>query len=140
MRSTPSVGLVDDVRLNLTLMPILPGRSIDPAGYGLFHLGISEVQSFAVGVAPSIHSPEHLALVALLTELRVQAGLTQAEVAERLGHSQPYVSKYESGETRLDFVQLRQVCHALGTDLVTFSFRYEASLPQWPGVRRSDIR
>lgn len=41
-----------------------------------------------------------------LREARVRAGLTQVEVASRLGKPQSFVSKCESGERRVDFVEL----------------------------------
>lgn len=41
-----------------------------------------------------------------LREARKQANLTQAEVAERLGKPQSFVSKVETGERRLDFVEV----------------------------------
>ncbi|HKP44142.1 helix-turn-helix transcriptional regulator [Mycobacterium sp.] len=40
------------------------------------------------------------------------------QIAERLDMSQSFVSKYESGERRLDVVELRHVAEALGTTLV----------------------
>ena len=61
-----------------------------------------------------LSSPEYKALRALLTKTRDAAGLTQAEVAERLGRPQSFVSKYESGERRLDVIQFIHVCRALG--------------------------
>ena len=43
------------------------------------------------------------------------AGLTQLQVGgERLGKPQSFVSKYEASERRLDLVERRQVCAALG--------------------------
>ncbi|WP_367133262.1 helix-turn-helix domain-containing protein [Saccharothrix sp. HUAS TT1] len=53
----------------------------------------------------------------LLRQLRKEAGLTQVEVAERLGEPQSFVSKYESGERRLDVVETQHVAQALGTTL-----------------------
>ena len=76
----------------------------------------------------SIHSPEHNRLTALLRELREQAGLNQADLADRLGVSQTWVSKYELGERRLDLVQLRQVCQALGTTAAELVARWEAEV------------
>lgn len=64
----------------------------------------------------SIHSPQHQKLRELLTAARKKAGLTQAEVAERLGRPQSFVAKYEGGERRLDVVELIQVARAVGTD------------------------
>lgn len=71
-----------------------------------------------------MHSPEQEAFVALLRELRLAAGVTQAEFAERLGRHQSFVSKVESGERRIDLVELHGYCAALGLDLVKVVRRY----------------
>jgi len=68
-------------------------------------------------VEKSIYSAEYQQLCALLRQLRRAAGLTQAEVAERLNVPQSFVSKYESGERRLDVIELRHVAEALGATL-----------------------
>ncbi len=54
--------------------------------------------------------------MAKLAGARRDAGLSQAEVAERLGHRQQYVSKYESGERRLDVIEFLDAAEALGLD------------------------
>ncbi len=77
-------------------------------------------------VEKSLRSPEHQRLVALLRQLREEAGLRQVEVAERLGRPQSFVSKYETGERRLDLVELGYVCRALGTTLGELVRRFEA--------------
>jgi transcriptional regulator with XRE-family HTH domain len=61
---------------------------------------------------------------ALLRELRVQQGLTQAELGEKLGRTQTYVSKFETGERRLDFVETAFVCDALGTTIDELAARF----------------
>ncbi|GAB1234116.1 helix-turn-helix domain-containing protein [Ferrigenium sp. UT5] len=48
-----------------------------------------------------------------LIEARQKNNLTQQEVASRIGKPQSYVSKYESGERRLDVVEFLDVCKAL---------------------------
>jgi transcriptional regulator with XRE-family HTH domain len=48
-----------------------------------------------------------------LVEARQSKGLTQTEIATRLGKPQSFVSKYESGERRLDVVEFLEVCQAL---------------------------
>lgn len=68
-------------------------------------------------VEKSIYSVEYQQLCALLRELRREAGLTQVDVAERLDVPQSFVSKYESGERRLDVIELRHVARAIGTTL-----------------------
>ena len=65
----------------------------------------------------SLYSAEYQQLCTLLRELRREAGLTQVAVAERLQEPQSFVSKYESGEHRLDMIELRHVAEALGTTL-----------------------
>ena len=57
------------------------------------------------------------ALGALLATLRRQAGLRQTEVAARLGCPQSFVSKYESGQRRLDLIELEALCQVLGISL-----------------------
>lgn len=65
----------------------------------------------------SIYSAEYQQLCALLRQLRLDAGLTQVEVARRLDMPQSFVSKYESGERRLDVIELKYVVGALGGQL-----------------------
>ena len=66
-------------------------------------------------------------LAALLRQIRLEADLTQSQLAEKIGQTQSYVSKYESGEQRLDLIQLEAVCEAVGISLIDFVERYLAS-------------
>ena len=61
----------------------------------------------------------------LLRELRDAADLRQIDLAKRLGRPQSFVSKYESGEKNLDFLEVREVCEALGVPLAEFVRRFE---------------
>jgi len=70
-------------------------------------------------VEKSIWTEEYQQLCTLLRQLRRDAGLTQVEVARRLDVAQSFVSKYESGERRLDVIELRHVAQALGITLET---------------------
>ncbi|MFI7165299.1 helix-turn-helix domain-containing protein [Rhodococcus erythropolis] len=65
----------------------------------------------------SIYSAEYQQLCALLRQLRLDAGLTQVDVASRLDAPQSFVSKYESGERRLDIAEAKDVATALGVTL-----------------------
>jgi transcriptional regulator with XRE-family HTH domain len=76
----------------------------------------------------TIHSREYTVVLELLRQLRDQAGLRQADVAEQLGVPQSFVSKYEAGERRLDIIELRRLCGVLGTDLPHFVRRLEKAL------------
>lgn len=53
------------------------------------------------------------ALRETLKELRIEKELTQAQLAVKLSKPQSYVSKYESGERKLDFVEVLEVADAL---------------------------
>lgn len=63
-------------------------------------------------------------LAALLRQARTEAGLTQSQLAEKISQTQSYVSKYESGEQRLDLIELEAVCEAVGISLIDFVERY----------------
>jgi len=63
-------------------------------------------------------------LAALLRQVRIEAELTQEQVAGKIGQTQSYVSKYESGEQRLDLIELEAVCGAVGIALPDFVRRY----------------
>ena len=56
------------------------------------------------------------ALCELLIAARRKAGLTQHEVAERLGRPQSFVAKVEGGERRLDVIEFIELTRALGVD------------------------
>lgn len=53
-------------------------------------------------------------------QARKNAGLTQVDLADRLGRPQSFVSKYERGERKLDVIEFCEVCRALSTDPVAF--------------------
>ena len=63
-------------------------------------------------------------LTTLLKQVRLDSNLTQADLAARLGQSQSYVSKYESGEQRLDLIELEAICKAVDISLKKFIERY----------------
>lgn len=55
---------------------------------------------------PSIHKREYKAFLGRLRQARVDAGLKQADVAARLKKLQSFISKCESGERRVDVIEL----------------------------------
>lgn len=63
-------------------------------------------------------TPGHKALLNILIDGRISNGLTQVELAEKLKVRQSYISNYETGERRLDAVELILVCEAIGIDPV----------------------
>jgi len=55
-----------------------------------------------------------------LQEARVNAGLSQDELAKKMGWDQTYVSKIECGVRRVDVVELIGICEVLGLDSSRF--------------------
>jgi len=53
-------------------------------------------------------------------QARKDAGLTQQELAMRLGRPQSFVSKTERGERRLDVIEFLEVAQALNLDVPRF--------------------
>ncbi len=58
--------------------------------------------------------------LARLRQARGQARLTQAEAARRLGKPQSFLSKCESGERRVDFVELLVFADLYGVEIGFF--------------------
>jgi len=56
----------------------------------------------------SLHSEAYRRFLDRLVRARREAGFTQVEVAERLRRPQSYVSKCESGERRVDVIELAE--------------------------------
>lgn len=64
----------------------------------------------------SMHTESYRRLRELLVQARKDAGLSQAELARKLGWVQTAVSKYERGERRLDVIELLDVAAAIDID------------------------
>lgn len=64
----------------------------------------------------TLGSKRHKALIDLLIERREAAGLTQADLADRLGEYQSFVARLESGQRRIDVVEFLDIAEALGFD------------------------
>ena len=71
---------------------------------------------------------ERHTLLGLLKEMRLEAGLRQVDLAEKLHVPQSMISKYEMGERRVDLLELRDICAALGVSLVEFVRELEKRL------------
>jgi transcriptional regulator with XRE-family HTH domain len=65
----------------------------------------------------------------MLRDLRIEARITQEDLAKAMGRPQSYVSKIERGERLIDPVELRRGCEALGEDVSVFVQRWVAKLP-----------
>lgn len=68
----------------------------------------------------SIYQDDHKKIVERLKKARFEAGLAQAEVAEKFGKTQSYLSKIESGQRRFDVLQLKEFAKVYGKPLEYF--------------------
>lgn len=76
----------------------------------------------------SIYTREHAVVLRLLRQARLEANMTQVQLAKKLRLTQSLWSKMERGDCRLDIIQLRTVCEALGLTLSEFVERLEREL------------
>lgn len=67
-------------------------------------------------VVKTLGSTRHKALIDFLIDAREQAGMTQTELAEKLGEYQSFVARLESGQRRVDVVEFLELSEILGFD------------------------
>ena len=68
----------------------------------------------------NVYAPKYRGLLAKLKQARTEAGLTQVEVAKSFRKPQSFVAKFESGERRLDFVEVEKLANLYGKPLSFF--------------------
>ena len=68
----------------------------------------------------SIYSNDYKFLTKQLKSSRLEAELTQKEVANLLGKTQSYISKIEMGQIRIDVIQLKEIAKLYNKDLDYF--------------------
>ena len=76
-------------------------------------------------MASRANHPQKKQFLSLVRQMRLDAGLRQEDLAEKLRQPQSFVSRYESGERRLDVLELWQICAVLGVSLAEFVRRLE---------------
>jgi transcriptional regulator with XRE-family HTH domain len=79
-------------------------------------------------VKKTLNSKEYKILLEQLYQLRVSSGLTQQDLAAKLKVPQSFISKIESGDRRIDLIELREICTCLETDLKEFISELEKKL------------
>ena len=60
--------------------------------------------------------------------MALDAGFTQLELSDRIGRPQSFVSKYENGERKLDFVETVEICNACSFSIANFNRAYKKYL------------
>lgn len=75
----------------------------------------------------SIYEGAYRALLIALAEARQEAGMTQQQLADKLGRPQSFVSKVENGDRRLDVIEFLDICRLLGADAAALLKQVEAT-------------
>ncbi len=79
------------------------------------------MEYYTTSVMPrAIYTKDHNEIVKRLKQARVEAGLGQVEVAKKLGKTQSYLSKIESGQRRFDVLQLKEFAKLYKKDISFF--------------------
>lgn len=71
----------------------------------------------------------HQVLVEILVKARKDSGLLQADLAQRIGKDQSYISNIERGQRRVDVLEFYAIAQALGVDPVLLFRLLVAKLP-----------
>ena len=79
-------------------------------------------------VKKTLNKKEYKILLEQLYRLRLGSGLRQSDLADKLQVPQSFISKIESGERRIDLIELREICIALGSNLKEFIDEFEKAL------------
>ncbi|WP_371171212.1 helix-turn-helix domain-containing protein [Aliiroseovarius sp. 2305UL8-7] len=80
-------------------------------------------------LAGTVHTIAYKQLLSELVSARASVGLSQAQLARRIGKPASYVGKYELGERRLDVIELLVILTALEVDHNTFICKLRPNLP-----------
>lgn len=81
---------------------------------------------------------EWLLLVQALVAVREEAGLSQSELARRLGRRQSYVWKIENSQQRIDLLELIEICQKCGANPETVVSKFLTDLSQAKKSGESD--
>jgi transcriptional regulator with XRE-family HTH domain len=78
----------------------------------------------------STHYPRYQLFLDALGKARRDAGVTQTELADRVGNRQVFISKLERGDRRMDVVDLFEYCEAAGIEFLPFVKGLKASFEE----------
>lgn len=62
----------------------------------------------------ALHTEEYRRFTAALVQARLRAGLSQYDLADRLGVDQSFISKFENNRRRLDVIEFLRIMEAIG--------------------------
>ncbi len=77
----------------------------------------------------SIHSSEHIWLRELFLKRRLELGLTQRTLGEKMGVLYSFIGKVETGDCRLDIFEFIAYCKGLDLDPLSVLQEIEQQFP-----------
>jgi len=84
-------------------------------------LGYTTIGStIQTGMSKSIYSKDYRSVIEKLKKSRLDAGLKQSDVAQKLKKPQSYISKIERVERRIDIVELKELAKIYKKDINFF--------------------
>ena len=96
-------------------------RLIDnKTNYSYLEYSISGYILARMDIKKTIYSCQYKTIIQNLKEARLKQGLTQLEVAKHFGVGQSFISKIESGQYRLDILQLQEFAKLYNKSLTSF--------------------
>jgi transcriptional regulator with XRE-family HTH domain len=86
----------------------------------------------------TIYTERHRKLIELLTKERQRAGLSQSELARKLGQHQSFIARIESGQRGVNVVEFLAIAEAIGGFTPSTVLREVQKAPavELPGPRR----
>lgn len=72
----------------------------------------------------------YIVFLYFIRQARLDSGLTQQEMAKALNKPQSFVSKYESGERKLDVIEFIEICKVLRIDSGDFLKQIERKIDE----------
>lgn len=78
----------------------------------------------------SVFTDAYASFLSVLTTARKDAGLSQVELAARIGRDQPFISLIERGVRRVDLVEFYVIAKAIGADPVELFSQVARGMPE----------
>jgi len=82
-------------------------------------------------LAGTVQTDSYKEILSELVILREARGMSQAQLAEKLGKPPSFVGKYELGERRLDVIEFMVIINALDEKIDAFLGRLNEELPKF---------
>lgn len=82
--------------------------------------GICKYRVYFSIVKKTLYTKNYQVFLELVYKIRVASNLRQIDLAKRLEAPQSFISKIESGERRVDLIELLEICRVMNVSIVDF--------------------